>query len=977
MWFYGWLTSYIQLPMDEASLEKQVAVANGLERSVTNEASLERQAMDEASLEIVDAGEMYPKQALTTDDGGVSVPFSLLSGENPLFMGHSIDGAIVITNYRFYQSEGPFINIPLGLIDYIECKEILFIWIYCKDARTYRCTFENSDETQKWLKRIQTCIKLPDKIDHCFAFRFLSWTREEHKDDAISQTLCQLGALHDSKDQLPDNTLKEAKRMGFDVDKRWKISKINDQYKVCPSYPRNIIIPAEMEDSEMQDLANFRYSKRIPAVVWRYRRNGCVIARSSQPRMGILGWRNAHDEKLIAKIFACSTNKVYASKTKESDVRKEGDTDMSIFCGEDSDKEKKDETIENRKKLLIIDARSYTAAVTNRAKGGGYECNEYYPDCEIHFMGLANIHTIRNSFNSLRTLCSLSDDQNWLSTLENTRWLHHISGLLRSALVVVDAIDVDERPVLVHCSDGWDRTPQIVALAEIMLDPYYRTKKGFQVLVEREWLEYGHKFADRCGNPDGTDDRNERSPVFLQWLDCIYQLLKQFPCHFEFNEQYLARLVLHTYSCLFGTFLCNTDEKRNTFSVRLRTFSVWPVLNEKCQFHNYLYNNSTEVLRPSCQIRCLKFWSDIYVPNSLIGLGRPSIPPTEEPSLVEGVSEKTHLVKTKSCDDIHTTGDDIHITEHPLILHRRNSDPNLIENTFIESVTCPQLIHFSEEMIHDPVIVETVPFNDLEEVDDLLSSDRTENQISISAPLNSNFVAREPAIDGSTDTLVSECGALIQEQCENNSQLGNAIMTSEPVCSVGTDTADLPVTLEDVLQSVTQQANYMEQRFPLWCQNVIDTCTGGKRTDHSNSFSCSYATPNHSRTPSSGFPATPCDDAGDLPNLKKDSSTCQVMDFDGLDIIPDYVQDRIEKLILHYKNKVGNLNSQLADVRSELFQHIYRYQGKENRCRLDEDAPSLADSASSGDHQVESEGSESSWDYLHSSPDHGTAGLGV
>lgn len=34
---------------------------------------------------------------------------------------------------------------------------------------------------------------------------------------------------------------------------------------------------------------------------------------------------------------------------------------------------------------------------------------------------------------------------------------------------------VEGRPVLVHCTDGWDRTPQITALAEILLDPYYRT----------------------------------------------------------------------------------------------------------------------------------------------------------------------------------------------------------------------------------------------------------------------------------------------------------------------------------------------------------------------------------------------------------------------------------------------------------------------------------------------------------------------
>jgi myotubularin-related protein 3/4 len=60
-------------------------------------------------------------------------------------------------------------------------------------------------------------------------------------------------------------------------------------------------------------------------------------------------------------------------------------------------------------------------------------------------------------------------------SLENTKWLHYISGLLKSALVVVNAIDKDQKPVLVHCSDGWDRTPQIVALAELILDPYYRT----------------------------------------------------------------------------------------------------------------------------------------------------------------------------------------------------------------------------------------------------------------------------------------------------------------------------------------------------------------------------------------------------------------------------------------------------------------------------------------------------------------------
>lgn len=63
----------------------------------------------------------------------------------------------------------------------------------------------------------------------------------------------------------------------------------------------------------------------------------------------------------------------------------------------------------------------------------------------------------------------------WFSLLEGTRWLQNMSGLLNAAVTLASAIEHDGRPTLVHCSDGWDRTPQIVSLAQILLDPYYRT----------------------------------------------------------------------------------------------------------------------------------------------------------------------------------------------------------------------------------------------------------------------------------------------------------------------------------------------------------------------------------------------------------------------------------------------------------------------------------------------------------------------
>lgn len=65
--------------------------------------------------------------------------------------------------------------------------------------------------------------------------------------------------------------------------------------------------------------------------------------------------------------------------------------------------------------------------------------------------------------------------------LESTLWLKHIRYILAGAIRIVDRLENHKTSVLVHCSDGWDRTAQLTALAMIMLDPYYRTMRGFMV----------------------------------------------------------------------------------------------------------------------------------------------------------------------------------------------------------------------------------------------------------------------------------------------------------------------------------------------------------------------------------------------------------------------------------------------------------------------------------------------------------------
>lgn len=62
------------------------------------------------------------------------------------------------------------------------------------------------------------------------------------------------------------------------------------------------------------------------------------------------------------------------------------------------------------------------------------------------------------------------------------------------------------------------------------------------MLIEKDWLAFGHPFHLRhaYGLPRGSTSatENQRSPIFLQFLDCAWQLVMQLPSYFEFNPRY-------------------------------------------------------------------------------------------------------------------------------------------------------------------------------------------------------------------------------------------------------------------------------------------------------------------------------------------------------------------------------------------------------------------------------------------------------
>lgn len=603
---------------------------------------------------VVKALEMYPKPQLIRDpssreDKELTIPFDEIPGEAVQYLGETaeLDGIIALSNYRLHITRAPTqpqqpqqvgspscINIPLTCIESVEQRELFYVHVYCKDARFYVIQFSDNTISKEWVMRISSAISLPTTAEEVFAFAHHAWARESKNEEyalaSVNGSSSDEGYGDDPPSGHGSNWFKtEVARLRFDLQLAWRISAANKDFKLCATYPPEILVPKIISEQTLEKVAQFRSARRIPTVVWRHTGNGAVLARCSQPAVGWLGWRSAEDEDLVNAIAeacvydnGCRLNT--SSHSDETDGR-EFDSDSGSTSNATNDtsslKDLCPEVAATRgsgepKKVLIVDARSYAAAVGNRARGGGVEYPEYYPTSEIQFMGLANIHVVRKSFQALRTICNTSpgDQTTWLQSLDNTKWLHHLSGLLRTANLCAKALHVEGRPVMVHCSDGWDRTPQIVALTELLVDPYYRSLEGFKVLVEKEWLDFGHKMADRCGLGFCTSDANERCPVFLQFLDCVHQLLLQFPCDFEFNTSYLFKLAQHTYSSLFGTFLCNSLQERRQLRVAEETRSVWEFLaSNPFNYCNLLYHPRNEVLWPKCEVRDLLLWQDVYV----------------------------------------------------------------------------------------------------------------------------------------------------------------------------------------------------------------------------------------------------------------------------------------------------------------------------------------------------------------------------
>ncbi|XP_039587180.1 myotubularin-related protein 8 isoform X1 [Passer montanus] len=363
-------------------------------------------------------------------------------------------------------------------------------------------------------------------------------------------------------------------RMGIPND-WWEITDINKDYEVCSTYPPEIVVPRAATRAVVMGSSRFRSRGRIPVLSYLYKENNAALCRCSQPLAGFSA-RCLEDEQMLQAIREANPGCPF---------------------------------------MYVVDTRPKLNAMANRAAGKGYENEDNYENIRFKFIGIENIHVMRSSLQKLLEVCEMKSPSmsDFLTGLENSGWLRHIKAVMDAGVFLAKAVKEERASVLVHCSDGWDRTAQVCSLASLLLDPFYRTFKGFMVLIEKEWIAMGHKFSHRCGHLDG--DPKEVSPVFTQFVECVWQLMQQFPCSFEFSERFLLEIHDHVYSCQFGNFLGTCHREREELRIFEKTHSLWPfLLQRKQELRNPLYRGFTayKELQPNTLPFSFQFWCGMY-----------------------------------------------------------------------------------------------------------------------------------------------------------------------------------------------------------------------------------------------------------------------------------------------------------------------------------------------------------------------------
>ncbi|UMM41670.1 hypothetical protein L5515_017828 [Caenorhabditis briggsae] len=492
------------------------------------------------------------------------------------------------------------------------------------------------------------------------------------------------GSIHISFDKLEDcDHLKknayiryaviDYPRLGLNTKVvKLRMSAANVDYTICPSYPGNFIVPSETNESEIAKVAKGFVEHRLPVVVWMHR-NGALLIRASaftstdmvKKLKKVVNYRR-NAPKLTGSMTGsqqtlhskASSNEESASNVVPGAEIKSAEVQLNYFNKLANSSQKvltfalptqyADKNNIFTDGCMLSHNNGFSSQVHNRNSvtitSNGFPTSRYHrkalyvilekgqsvkipADSNAEAIQVRSVKEseLRRAYHKARHIFS-KETQNdpktsHLEAWDSSNWPHLVSRMLELSNAIVALMSLYNSSVAICLESGRSITTILSALSQLLSDQFYRTCEGFRVLIEKEWLSFGHYFhkdAEMC------------SPSFMCFMDCVYQITQQYPTAFEFSEFYISFVAFHSAAGYYRTFVDDCEEKRiqsdaNEFYLPddLSTISIWESIKLRNRvskvFLNEMYEPFSDILVPSSSVPKVRMWPFLIESHSRYG----------------------------------------------------------------------------------------------------------------------------------------------------------------------------------------------------------------------------------------------------------------------------------------------------------------------------------------------------------------------
>lgn len=468
-----------------------------------------------------------------------------------------------------------------------------YLEIETQDLRDFKLLFIQNEETENLYEKI-TKIKSPFYLN-----------REGHLIYAIKYRQLLTGIYGDNKKNniylsgyKIYNEKCEYARQGIEYNKFIISTEINKNFTICDSYPETtylIVNNQKVNIVTYKQAAYYHLKNRYPTLCYYYEKTKGSIWRTSLNKEGKLYQENIYD-KLISTLLVEFSGIKQIIDVSENGLSIEYDNNQKIIISFPfphlDDIEIINDSYIKLRNVLLKNKKSITVT----------------PILDDDFSLLIGTE-----------LDNLYSNTNFYTEIEKTGWFKLIYQIITTSISIYKCV-IMGMGVIIRCGEGKDVCLVLTSLASLFLDDYYRTLFGFIILIEKEFVSFGHPFKNRF-NLNGVGNKNKNldnisSPVFLLFLDCIHQFVKEFPEIFEFNLNLLNFIGYHLYSGKYGTFLYNSEKERTKDNAYEKTESIWTeVANNRQKYINQEYDsnlNKDFVFRNFPYFK-IKLWDEYFL----------------------------------------------------------------------------------------------------------------------------------------------------------------------------------------------------------------------------------------------------------------------------------------------------------------------------------------------------------------------------